>query len=151
MTCDARPWSTLLVLSVLFNVGAVIATAYRIHRNALAEPADIARHLQLDAQQTRRWKELEAPFMAGLDAEWAEIGQRREALIRAIFAAQPDPQAIEANRAAIARLQTRQQRRVIEQLLKERELLAPQQREQLVELLLQQRQPGADARNLHGE
>jgi len=141
----------LLVLSVLFNVGAVVATAYQVHRNTGAEQVDIARKLQLDPQQAGRWKALEAGFLVDLDAEWLEIGRRREALIRAIFAAQPDPQAIEAHRAAIAELQIRQQRRVIEQLLRERELLRPQQREQLVELLLHQRQPTVDARQLHGE
>lgn len=141
----------LLALSVLFNLGAVLATAYQVHRHASAGPADIASQLQLDPDQARRWKELEAPFTAELDAEWQEIGRRREALIHAIFAAQPDPQAIEANRAAIAELQARQQRRVIEQLLRERELLQPQQREALVGLLLQQPQPAVDERNLHGE
>lgn len=141
----------LLVLSMLFNVGAVVATAYQVHRNSGAGPVDIARKLQLDGEQTGRWKALETRFVAELDAEWLEIGRRRESLVRAIFAAQPDPQAIEAHRAAIAELQIRQQRRVIEQLLRERELLRPQQREQLVELLLHQRQPTVDARQLHGE
>lgn len=141
----------LLALSVLFNLGAVLATAYQVHRQSAAAPADIAGHLQLDPEQARRWKELEAPFTAELDAQWQEIGQRREALIQAIFAAQPDLQAIEANRAAIAQLQARQQRRVIEQLLRERELLRPQQRDVLVKLLLQQSQPAVDERALHGE
>lgn len=141
--------SYLLALSVLFNVGAVVATLYRVQRGG--ESADIVRQLSLDEEQKRRWKELETPFVADLDAEWLEIGRRRESLIHAIFADRPDPQTIESNRTVIAELQTRQQRRVIEQLLKERELLKPQQREDLVRLLLNQRQPAMDERHLHGE
>lgn len=143
--------SYLLALSVLFNVGAVVATIYQVQRNAPGESTDIARQLQLDEQQKRRWTKLETPFVADLDAGWLEIGWRRELLIHAIFADPPDPQAIEARRVAIAELQTRQQRRVIEQLLRERELLRPQQRAELVKLLLQQRLPAVDERHLHGE
>lgn len=141
----------LLALSVLFNVGAVVATAYQVHRSTRADPADVAGQLQLDVQQARRWRELETSFVAELDAEWLEIGRRRESLIRAIFATQPDPEAIERSRAAIAELQTRQQRRVIEQLLQERELLTQPQRQKLVDVLLRQRQPAVDERQLHGQ
>jgi uncharacterized membrane protein YebE (DUF533 family) len=139
----------LLALSVLFNVGAVIATAYQVHRNTRAEPVNIAQSLQLDPEQARRWNEMETSFVAELDAEWLEIGRLRESLIRAIFAAQPDPHVIEVHRAAIAELQGRQQRRVIEQLLRERELLRPQQRQELIKLLLQHRQPTVEERQLH--
>ena len=45
---------------------------------------------------------------------------------------------IDAERASIARLQDEQQKRVIQQLLRERELLTPPQRALLAQLLLDQ-------------
>ena len=50
----------------------------------------------------------------------------------------PDPAAIERERETIFSLQERQQRSVIEQLLRERELLRPDQRAALARLLLAQ-------------
>lgn len=49
-----------------------------------------------------------------------------------------DLAAIDAERAAIARLQDEQQKLVIRQLLRERELLSAKQRARLVRLLLEQ-------------
>jgi len=140
----------LLALSVLFNLGAVVATAWQVHRGSGEEPAEIPQVLRLDVAQSQRWKELERSFVAELDAQWREIGREREALIRQVFAATPDARAVEASRARIAALQADQQRRVIEQLLREKELLTPGQREELMKLLLRQRVPTADERRLHG-
>jgi hypothetical protein len=67
-----------------------------------------------------------------------EIQVHRERLVREIFAAQPDASVVERERAAIFRLQQVQQRSVIEQLLKEREMLNAKQRLALADLLLRQ-------------
>jgi uncharacterized membrane protein YebE (DUF533 family) len=59
-------------------------------------------------------------------------------MIGAIFAETPDQALVDAERTAIARLQEEQQKLVIAQLLLERELLQPVQRERLARLLLTQ-------------
>ena len=59
--------------------------------------------------------------------------------LREILSAQPDPASIERERAAIFALQEAQQRAVIAQLLKEREMLRSEQRAALAQLLLAQR------------
>jgi hypothetical protein len=56
--------------------------------------------------------------------------------VRHIFAAAPDRTVIDAEQAAIAKLQGAQQQRVITQLLAERNVLDEQQRKRLMDLLL---------------
>jgi Spy/CpxP family protein refolding chaperone len=63
-------------------------------------------------------------------------------MIRMIFGERADPAAVEAERAAIFALQERQQRRIIGQLLKEREVLTAEQRARLAEHLLRQAPAG---------
>jgi uncharacterized sporulation protein YeaH/YhbH (DUF444 family) len=69
-------------------------------------------------------------------ANWAEIRRHREALVRHIFANEPQRAAIDAEQARIAALQDAQQQRVIAQLLAERALLDDGQRARLKALLL---------------
>jgi uncharacterized membrane protein len=139
----------LLILSVLANVGVLGAAAYQSRSHA-ADGPDVARYLALDADQQQRWKSLEGPFVAELDAGWREVAQHRERLIREVFAQTPDPARIEAERARIAELQVLQQKRVLAQFLREREILSAEQRRLLVELLLRERQPAPRERQLHG-
>jgi hypothetical protein len=126
----------LLVCSVLINLGVVGAAAY----HALTTDAfpGLPRHLGLDAEQTQRWHEAERGFLAQLADGATAIQAHRDRMIRAIFAAAPDHALIDAERAAIAALQDAQQKRVIEQLLRERELLDAAQRARLAALLLAQ-------------
>jgi Spy/CpxP family protein refolding chaperone len=60
-----------------------------------------------------------------------------------IFDEGAEAAAVETERAAIFALQERQQRRIIGQLLKEREVLTPEQRAKLAEHLLRQGPVGA--------
>ncbi|MNC97316.1 hypothetical protein D3C83_149360 [compost metagenome] len=70
--------------------------------------------------------------------------------MREIFSAQPDAALVERERAAIFALQEAQQRSVIAQLLKEREMLNPEQRAALAGLLLKQDpRSSAGAQPLH--
>jgi Spy/CpxP family protein refolding chaperone len=129
-----------LVLSVLINLGVVGAVAYR----AMVPPAvpaageNLPRHLQLSAEQLHRWHASEAVFLGQLGAGADKIRVHRDRMIGAIFADTPDQALIDAERTAIARLQDEQQKLVIAQLLRERELLQPAQRERLAGLLLAQ-------------
>lgn len=132
----------LLIVSLALNLG--IVTAF-IVRPSLPRRAEIAaqpphlnlqNYLGLSAEQRIQWQQLEPDFLRELAANWQEIRQHREALVRQIFAAAPDRTAIDAEQAAIADLQGVQQQRVIRQLLAERKLLDEPQRQRLMDLLL---------------
>lgn len=126
----------VLILSLLANVGTLGGAAYRAWGGD-GFPG-LPRHLGLDTEQTRRWHEAEKDFLEQLDEGAAAVRVHRDRMIRAIFSDAPDPALIDAERAAIAALQDAQQKRVIDQLLRERALLDPGQRERLAALLLAQ-------------
>lgn len=129
---------TLLAVSLALNLGILAALVLRPARVAPppAPAVHLPDYLALTPGQRTRWEALEAPFLRDLSSNWDDIRHRREALVRHIFAAAPDRAAIDAEQAAIARLQAAQQQRVITQLLAERELLDTAQRERLLQLLL---------------
>lgn len=132
---------TLLAVSLAFNLGVVATLLLRPPPVAAPEggapPAvHLPDYLQLTPEQRARWEGLEPPFLHDLSSNWSEIRHHREALVRHIFAAAPDRAAIDAEQAAIARLQVTQQQRVIDQLLAERAMLDDTQRARLLQLLL---------------
>lgn len=128
-----------LALSLLVNAGVIGGVVYQLVRGGEAPRfPGLPAYLELSAAQREKWTALERGFMQDLHAASREIGVRRERLIRGALVDQADPAVLEAERAAIAALQTAQQKRVIAQLVRERELLAPSQRAKLAELLLEQ-------------
>lgn len=138
-----RPWTPyVLAISLALNLGVVAALALRpapptpTTQTPPAPAFHLPDHLALSAEQRARWEALEPEFLRELAANWQAIRQHREALVRQVFAATPDRAAIDAEQAAIARLQGAQQQRVITQLLAERALLDERQRTRLMELLL---------------
>ncbi|MCM2289601.1 MAG: periplasmic heavy metal sensor [Sulfuritalea sp.] len=141
---------TALILSLLVNVGVLGAIAYR---STVASPPpageSLPRHLQLSAEQLQRWHESEIGFLRQLGAGAEEIRAHRDRMIHAIFAETTDPALIDRERTAIARLQDQQQKLVIGQLLRERELLQPVQRERLAQLLLAQPVTPSPIEQLH--
>jgi len=139
-----------LALSFLINLGVLGAIAYR-SMIPVAVPAgeSLPRHLQMSTEQLHRWHESEAGFLKQLGAGAEEIRAHRDRMIRAIFSEKPDQDLIDGERAAIARLQDEQQKLVIAQLLRERELLQPDQRERLARLLLSQPVAASTIEQLH--
>lgn len=140
---NRTPWTRyLLVVSLALNLGIVTTLIVRpwLHRPAdMAAPSphlNLQDYLELSAEQRAQWQQLEPPFLRELAANWQDIRQHREALVGHIFAATPDRTAIDAEQSAIAALQEAQQRRVITQLLAERQLLDEPQRKRLMDLLL---------------
>lgn len=132
-----------LVLSVLVNVGVLAGLGWqKLSRDGLpmpsGAPTELSRELQLSASQLQRWHDAEAPFLAYLRASNASLGEHRNRLIEAIFAEQVDRTVIDAEQVKIAELQNEQQRLLIDQLLQEREILEPQQRARLAQVLTQQ-------------
>ncbi|MBA3998539.1 MAG: hypothetical protein C0466_15430 [Candidatus Accumulibacter sp.] len=143
---NTRTLRIALALSLLVNFGVLAAVAYRgiaagEAPRVVAPPhafPGLPRYLQLSDAQLRDWHASEAPFLTQLAAGADEIRTHRDRMIREIFSATPDPARIDAERARIAQLQDEQQKAVIRQLQRERELLSPAQRERLAGLLLEQ-------------
>lgn len=140
-----------LALSLLINLGVLVALAYRTLAPVNAPPAgeSLPRHLQLSAEQLHHWHESEADFLRQLTRGAGQIRAHRDRMIGAIFAEPPDQGLIDVERVAIARLQDEQQKLVIGQLLRERELLQPAQRERLAGLLLAQPVGASTIEQLH--
>ena len=135
-------WQWLLAVSLALNMGIGVALVRHQWQPVPAATAalpvlNLPDYLDLSGAQRQRWQQLEWPFLQDLSANWGQIRQHREALVRHIFAATPDRSAIDAEQARIAALQDAQQQRVIAQLLSERALLNDGQRAQLMALLLQ--------------
>lgn len=148
----------LLAVSLAANAGTLGAVLYQQSRAhgvapiAASAPLHLPDYLQLSDAQRMLWQQLEPLFLQDVAANWADIRQHREALVRAIFAATPDPATVSAQQARIAALQDAQQRRVIAQLLAERELLDAKQRDKLMELLLSRyAQESTEEEQLHRE
>lgn len=137
-----RPfWKWLLAISLSLNAGMLAAVAYNQSRPAPdahgeAQHVNLQDYLKLTLEQRERWQRIEQDFLKDLSANWREIRTHREALVRQIFSPKLDRPAIDAQQAKIAALQDAQQRRVIAQLLAEREMLNDDQRAGLMELLL---------------
>ena len=143
-----------LVLSVLVNVGVLAGLGWqKLSHDGLpmpsGAPTELSRELQLSASQLQRWHDAEAPFLAYLRASNASLGEHRNRLIEAIFAEQVDRTVIDAEQAKIAELQNEQQRLLIDQLLQEREILEPQQRARLAQVLTQQSFGADNIEQLH--
>ena len=143
-----RNWLGIaLAASLALNVGVLAAAGYKAWGSGRTSayfgmPHErLPEHLGLTAGQRANWHAMEKGFLAELSADARAIAAHREKMIRLIFGARPDAAAIEAERAAIFSLQDRQQRRIVGQLLKEAELLTPEQRAKLAEQLLRQAPP----------
>lgn len=144
-----------LIVSLALNVGVVAAVGYAAYRGGqwpalLQSERDLPAYLALTTEQRRRWDELEAAFLRELGGGWREIRSHRERMIGEIFSERPDRARVESERAAIAALQTAQQRQVIEQLLRERDILDTVQRRKLADLLLRQAPASTFEERLHG-
>lgn len=147
----------LLLLSLLLNVGVLGAVGYQAWQhgglrggNAGDKHDPLVERLQLSAEQRQLWQEKEQKFLRDMSADWEQVRIHREAMIREIFSDAPDPEAIEATRQAICRIQEKQQRHVIVQLMEEQQILDARQRDILAELLIQQKPAGSLEERLHG-
>lgn len=146
-----RNWVGLaLAASLLVNAGVLGAVGYATWQRGGPSQGtyfgmpheDLPGYLGLTAEQRVHWHAMEQGFLGALTSDAREIAARRERMIRTIFGERADPAAVEAERAAIFALQERQQRRIIGQLLKEREVLTAEQRARLAEHLLRQAPAG---------
>jgi Spy/CpxP family protein refolding chaperone len=147
-----RNWLGLaFAASLLVNAGVLGAVGYAAWQRGGPGPAtyfgmaheNLPEYLGLTAEQRATWHAMEEGFLAALTSDAREIAAHRERMIHMIFVGRADVTAVEAERAAIFALQERQQRRIIGQLLEEREVLTPEQRARLAAHLLRQAPLGA--------
>lgn len=143
-----------LIVSLVFNLGVLGALGWQqLGDPAPTEWADplLVRELQLNDEQRQHWQAIEEPFLAELNLSTVAIQQHRNRLIESIFTEQLDRQRITAAQTSLAAQQNQQQQLVIDQLLRERDILDERQRERLAQLLTQQSAPLSDVEMLHGE
>ncbi|MCW8907368.1 MAG: periplasmic heavy metal sensor [Sedimenticola sp.] len=134
----------VLILSLFINVGVIASVVSRAAGGFF--DADtiqhghtaLASHLGLDKGQLSQWRSNEQHFLRDLKTSWDIIRNNRELMIREIFSDNPDIAEIEALRDEIAEQQSRQQRVVIDQLMRERKILNQDQRSMLEDLLINQ-------------
>jgi Spy/CpxP family protein refolding chaperone len=139
-------WRWLFAVSFLINIGLIGAPLIAHWMGGSASERAlfgmgheaVPDYLKLDAAQRTQWRAMEEDFLRGLRDSGRAIEQHRERMVNEIMADQPDLARIESERSAIFALQQAQQRRVIEQLLKERAVLRPDQRANLARLLIRQ-------------
>ena len=149
---------SLLAISLALNLGVVAALVLRQPppadppATAHVAPVNLQDYLELTSESPPHCPPFPPCYHTEKTTKYNAIRKHREALVRHIFAAAPDRQAIDAEQAAIARLQAEQQQRVIAQLLAERALLNEAQRVRLMELLLRRyAQESSEEELLHRE
>jgi len=90
----------LLAASLALNAGIVVAVALHQWQQppkaqaTQPSPVNLPDYLELSAEQRQRWQQLEPDFLRDVTANWAEIRRHREALVRHIFANEPQRAAI---------------------------------------------------------
>lgn len=148
----------LLALSLLLNMSVLGAVGYQAWQSGKwpdlrghAKHDHLVEHLNLSEVQRRQWREKEQRFLQDMRGDWDEVLFHRERMIHQIFSQQPDLAAIESDRAAISRIQEKQQRHVIGQLMEEQRILDATQRKALAGLLIRQKPAGSLEEQLHGD
>lgn len=134
-------WKWLLAVSLSLNAGMIASAAWNTVRSTQpfrppGATVKLPDYLELSEQQRQRWRQGEEAFLKDLSSNWRAIRAHRESLVRRIFSANPDRAAIDKEQERIAALQDAQQRRVIDQLIAERDMLDASQRAALMRLLL---------------
>ena len=136
----------LIALSVALNVGiggvwlSHAVNEYRRGSDRIDEKAEgvwcpLHRSLGVTKEQWRRLEPDFVKFRQNSESLSEEINHRRGELIDLIASSQPHRDAIEAKQEEIRRGQQQMQRLVIEHLLAEKEVLTPEQRDQLFEMI----------------
>jgi hypothetical protein len=137
----------LIALSVTLNIGVAgvwIAHAVNEFQASRGERIDDSAegvwsplHRSLGVAE-EQWSLLETgllKFQQNSESLCLEINNRRRELIDLIASAQPDRDAIKAKQEEIRRGQQQMQRLVVDHLLAEKEVLTPEQQDQLFEMM----------------
>jgi len=137
----------LVILSVAFNLafigvwGAHVIREHAHHGTWFTDRHSdgiwCPLHRQLGASD-QQWKQIEpkvSEFRKSSQTVCQEVARKRGEMIDLIAASQPDRQAIAAKQEEILAGQRRMQELVIDQLLAEKQVLTPQQQQELFDML----------------
>jgi len=134
-----------LVLSLGINVGALSVASYhrlagyreREHRAAgwVASEKTLDRELGLSANQGNRIEKLRGELEAKIDAYQQQLRTVRSELFAVMREQSPNTELINQKLAQISNLQLEIQKVVVDYLLREKQILTPQQQEKFVEIL----------------
>jgi Spy/CpxP family protein refolding chaperone len=98
--------------------------------------------IKLSEKQKRQVEDIRRDFLPRVAGIRQALRQRRLELNDLLFAEPPDLQAIEGKSRDISKLQAQLEREVIEHIIQEKELLAPEQRRQFYEIIKKEFEKG---------
>ena len=105
--------------------------------------------IQLSNEQKQKVEEIRKEFLPKVEKVRKELRQKRLQLNDLLFASNPDMKAIEDKSKEISDLQSNLEKEVVLHILKEKEILAPEQRRQFYEIIKKEFEKGG--LGVHGE
>lgn len=137
---------------LLFWLPSVAIIVFLINRFRVIRRKPIRGYLdliELTQDQKRQVEEIRKGFLPEVAEVRQALRQKRLELSDLLFAEDPDMRAIEAKSTDITCLQRELERRVIDHILQEKELLSPGQRRQFYEVIKREFDKGG--LGVHGE
>lgn len=130
-----------LLASLAFNAGFGATYGVRTYKRYCRAAgagtclADLARQLDLTAEQRAQMEAEQQRLLAQIDAVRRELTAERERLADLLAASEPDREAIAQQLDRLAAIQRRIQQAVVDHLLEQKSLLRPEQRQGYGDLL----------------
>lgn len=137
------------ILLIFFSLAVFILLASRfigVRRKPIRGYLDL---IKLSEGQRQQVEEIRRDFLPRVEGIRQALRRRRLELNDLLFAEPPDRKAIEDKSIDIAQLQTQLEKEVIEHILQEKELLAPEQRSQFYDVIRSEFEKGG--LGVHGE
>jgi Spy/CpxP family protein refolding chaperone len=141
----------LLITAVIIAAGAIVSRPL-LHKTAPQEKKSVKGYLDmidLNAEQKLKVEAIRKDFLPEVDHIRQELREKRLQLNDLIFASKPDMVAIDDKARQIADLQAKLEKEVINHILQEKEILTPDQQEQLHEIIKEEFEKGG--LGIHGE
>jgi Spy/CpxP family protein refolding chaperone len=137
----------LLLILLSLTLIALLASRYiRVRRKPIRGYLDLIR---LSEEQKQQVEEIRRDFLPRVAGIRQALRQQRLELNDLLFAEPPDMRAIEGKSRDISKLQAQLEREVIEHIIQEKQLLAPEQRRQFYEVIRGEFEKGG--LGVHGE
>jgi periplasmic protein CpxP/Spy len=136
----------LLILLSLMVIALLVSRFIRLRRRPIRGYLDF---IKLSEGQKQQVEEIRRDFLPRVAGIRQALRQKRLELNDLLFAEPPDMQAIEAKSRDISMLQAQLEREVIEHIIQEKQLLAPEQKKQFYKVIQGEFEKGG--LGVHGE
>jgi len=136
----------LLILLSLTVIALLASRFIRVRRKPIRGYLDL---IKLNEGQKRQVEDIRRDFLPRVAGIRQALRQKRLELNDLLFAEPPDMQAIEGKSRDISKLQSQLEKEVIEHIIQEKQLLAPEQRRQFYEVIRSEFEKGG--LGVHGE